>query len=100
MQETTEVQHKTSSYSRIEKDKEDTENILAYLKPISPFSINETSLRNITNGVLANDDVNVSEVYLGREKVLMSFLSLQVLGINAMISLKYTSKVESIFISI
>ena len=51
-------QHKTTSNIRIEKDLSDIKKIKEAFKELTPFS-DDSSLRNIANGVTANSHVNV-----------------------------------------
>ena len=44
------------------RDHENTEKVLAFLKDFSPYSYTDDSLHNIVSGVEADDNVNVHEM--------------------------------------
>jgi hypothetical protein len=62
-------QHKTTSVSRIDRDKLDAEKVISSIKDKSPYS-DDASLRNIVNGVIARDDVNVQNFESVGNKIL------------------------------
>ena len=53
-------QHKKATYARLERDVNDTQEVVLYLSQSSPLTA-ETSLRNIATGVIARPHVNVYE---------------------------------------
>ena len=57
---TTSEQHKESTGARIERDRSDLTKISTKLNAFSPFS-SDPALRNILNGIVANEDINVHE---------------------------------------
>ena len=57
----TSEQYKATSFSRIERDKADTQKVISYLQQITPFSRADSTLRNIATGVTTSDSVNVCE---------------------------------------
>jgi 5'-3' exonuclease len=57
---TTSEQHKDSTDARMERNASDLAKISAKLTSCSPFS-SDPSLRNIINGIVAKEDVNVNE---------------------------------------
>ncbi|XP_071950731.1 uncharacterized protein [Antedon mediterranea] len=62
-------QHKEAAPSSIHRDTIDTDKLLAKLNGCSPFSM-ELTLRNIVNGMVANDDVNVLQYQMVAESVI------------------------------
>ena len=57
---TTSEQHKEATQARVQRDSSDLEKLKTSLAGYAPFSQDQT-LRNIVNGVVAEDDVNVHE---------------------------------------
>ena len=53
-------QHKEATGARIERDASDLSKISTKLNAFSPFSSDPT-LRNIINGIVANEDINMHE---------------------------------------
>ena len=58
----TSEQHKGVSIARINRDRKDFKSILDRFSPISPFAV-ESDLKNIANGFIAEDFVNVHDFY-------------------------------------
>ena len=56
----TSEQHNEATYARVERDANDTQEVIVYLSQSIPITA-ETSIRNITTGVTAPPDVNVYE---------------------------------------
>ena len=55
-------QHKATSKAQLSRDNMDVEKLLSCLDPISPFT-GDDSLRNISTGVIADENVNVDKFY-------------------------------------
>ena len=53
-------QHRETTYARVARDANDTQEVLLYLSQRSPFTA-ETSIRNIATGVTASPHVSVHE---------------------------------------
>ena len=58
----TREQHKGVSTARINRDRKDFKRILGRFSPISPFAV-ESDLKNIANGFIAENSVNVHDFY-------------------------------------
>ena len=58
----TSEQHTDTSSTKMNRDHEDTEKVLAFLKDFYPYSYTDDSLHNIVSGVEADDNVNVHEM--------------------------------------
>ena len=54
-------QHKTTKTSRINRNIEDTEKMLSFLKSFSTFNGENFSLHNIVSSIHVGDEVNISE---------------------------------------
>ena len=66
-------QHKDTTKARQERDYKDTNELVTYLSQRNPFSA-DPSLRSITTGVVAGEDVNADKAKEVGEKVLCSML--------------------------
>ena len=66
---TTSEQHKEATQARVQKDSFDLKKLKTSLAVYAPFP-QDQSLRNIVNGVVAEDDVNVHEFESVRRNIM------------------------------
>lgn len=69
----TSEQHKDTTHARQERDYKDTIELVTYLAQRNPFSL-DPSLRSITTGVVASEDVNAEKAKEVGEKILSSMV--------------------------
>ena len=77
----TSEQHKEASKACIDRDKKDTADVLATLAARNPFNP-DNNLRNIMNGVTADENVNVDRAKEVGERISLSMEGRPVEGIH------------------
>lgn len=78
---TTSEQHKEGTQSRIKRDASDLLKLKTKLASCSPFS-QDATLRNIVNGVVADEDVNVHDFRSVGEKIIDTMIGQPVFSIS------------------